>query len=241
MSHSFAKSLLKNSLNVLHQNLLLKMSPYYPAVSHMSDHVLSNLSRHRSFPDRPIAPLFVGLQGPQGSGKTYLASLLRESLTAEPHNLSVAVLSVDDLYAPYSGLCKIEQMNPGNRLLKGRGLPGTHDIQLGTDVLSALRRINDDEVATVTLPVFEKSLHNGKGDRLTEGLLVKSPVDVVVMEGWCMGFGTIDNDELERRWTMMDDEIKDWCRIKDIRVVNDKLREYVDWWQFFDVFVQVRQ
>jgi D-glycerate 3-kinase len=208
----------------------------------MSDHILTQLPRHRSSSSsRPAPPLFVGVQGPQGSGKTYLSSLLRKLLTAEPHNLSVVVFSVDDLYTPYTGLCETEQMNPGNRLLEGRGLPGTHDMQIGKDILSALRAINEDEAATVTLPVFEKSLHNGKGDRLTDGVLVKNPVDVVVMEGWCMGFRAIDNRELERRWSAMDVEIKDWCREDDVKVVNDKLREYIDWWQFFDVFIQVRQ
>lgn len=215
------------------------MTSHNTAVSYISAHILSSLSQHRSSPSTPTPPLFVGIQGPQGSGKTYLTSLLRDLLTE--NNLSVAVLSIDDLYLPYSGLRVVEQLHAGNRLLKGRGLPGTHDVQLGKNILSALRDINEDRAATVTLPVFEKSLHDGKGDRLPHGVLVKSPVDVVIMEGWCMGFCPTGNDEIERRWSAMADEMKVWCRKEDVKVVNDKLWEYVDWWEFFDVFVQVRQ
>lgn len=217
------------------------MTSYDTAASYISAHILSHLSRHRSSSSTPTTPLFVGIQGPQGSGKTYITSLLRELLTGEPHKLSVAVLSIDDLYLPYSGLQEVERLNGGNRLLKGRGLPGTHDVQLGKDILSALKSINENEAVSITLPVFEKSLHNGKGDRLPDGVLVKGPVDVVIMEGWCMGFCPISKDEIERRWPTMSDEMKVWCRKEDVKVVNDKLGEYADWWQFFDVFVQVRQ
>lgn len=215
------------------------MTSKAPAVPHMAAHVLSHLSRHRSSARIPNPPLFVGIQGPQGSGKTYLTSILRDTLTSGPHNLSVAVLSIDDLYLPHAGLAEVAERYPGNRLLKGRGLPGTHDVRLGKDILNSLRGINEAHAGPVTLPVFEKSLHSGEGDRLPSGIVVKGPIDVVVMEGWCMGFSSIDGKLIEHRWEEMDTEMKSWCRIEDVKAVNEKLKEYADWWGLFDSFIQV--
>lgn len=215
------------------------MTTEIPAVQHMSAHVLSHLSRHRSAACSPIKPLFVGVQGPQGSGKTFLTSKLRDSLISEPHNLSVVVLSIDDLYLPHTGLAKVAEAYPGNRLLKGRGLPGTHDVQLGREILNELKGINETGTTSITLPVFEKSLHNGEGDRTSDGIVIKGPVDVVVMEGWCLGFCPINTSEIEKRWEGMSEEMKSWCPLEDVKIVNNKLKDYRDWWDVIDVFIQV--
>jgi D-glycerate 3-kinase len=206
------------------------MTSRNPSVSLISGHIRTQLLRHTS-----SSPLFVAIQGPQGCGKTYLTSLLAESLD----DLSVTILSMDDLYLPYSQLCDVEKMYSGNQLLKGRGLPGTHDVQLGEDILNALKHVNQDGADAVTLPVFDKSLQGGKGDRLPDGVVIKGPVDVVVMEGWCMGFCSIGDDEIDKRWSTMSHDKQSWCSKENVAVVNDKLREYVAWWDFFDVFVQV--
>lgn len=214
-----------------------------PAVSHMSAHVLSHLARHRSTSSNTVAtpPLFVGVQGPQGSGKTYLTSKLCTVLTTEPHNLSVTVLSIDDLYLTQAALVNIAETYAGNRLLEGRGLPGTHDVDLGREVLYALKHINEHGAPSVILPIFDKSLHNGRGDRIQEGVVVKGPVDVVILEGWCVGFCFIDADEIESRWSRMDDKLKQWCSQEHVRVVNEKLTGYAKLWETLDVFMQVRR
>ena len=115
----------------------------------MSSHVLAQLDSHRSHHEKQgtslpsIPPVIVGVQGPQGSGKTFLTSILRETLQSAPHNLSVAVLSLDDLYLTHDGLVALAAAHPQNALLKGRGQPGTHDVPLGTEVLNKLKRINN--------------------------------------------------------------------------------------------------
>ncbi|KAH8087829.1 P-loop containing nucleoside triphosphate hydrolase protein [Cristinia sonorae] len=223
------------------------MSTEIPAVQHISSHVLTNLARHRHMaPTRPIQPLFVGVQGPQGSGKSFLSSRLKKVLTSPPHSLSVVVLSIDDLYLPHDGLVALAQAHPDNTLLKGRGQPGTHDVALGTEILQQLKEINSTDGAEVNLPVFEKSLHGGEGDRLHETVTVGGPVDVVIMEGWCLGFHPITKDEIQRRW---DRPVKgldpDFFRSRgfrreDVEDVNERLKEYLPWWNFFSVFVQVK-
>lgn len=209
------------------------------STSRIAAHILSRLPT-RSHP----RPLFIALQGPQGSGKTYLTSLLSTCLSSPPHNLTLATLSLDDLYLPHPILRALRERYPLNRLLAGRGLPGTHDLELGVRVLQELRDINDEGGRNeVLLPAFEKSLHNGEGDRLPPSPThsAKGPLDVVLMEGWCMGFSAITSDELDERWEeRVGAEMKMWCAVEHVREVNEMLKGYEALWAFFDLFIQVR-
>ncbi|KAE9411595.1 P-loop containing nucleoside triphosphate hydrolase protein [Gymnopus androsaceus JB14] len=209
------------------------------AVLHISNHILSLLSNHTS------PPLFVALQGPQGSGKSYLSNLVRSHLSAAPYALNVVVLSVDDLYLTHQGLVDLAQRHPENPLWSGRGQPGTHDVELGVAVLNSLK-----EGSPVELPRFDKSLFNGEGDRLPmdgTGTIVELPVDVFIMEGWFTGFYPISLQELESRWDgiwarerkvlNLDDTV---VGTKDnIIAVNEELVRYMELWSFFDVFIKL--
>src|SRR5689334_18588644 len=69
-------------------------------------------------------PLVFGVCGSQGLGKSTLARVLKEALL-EAHGLSVAVLSLDDLYLSSAERARLARdVHP---LLKTRGVPGTHD------------------------------------------------------------------------------------------------------------------
>ena len=215
----------------------------------MSSHVLAQLKEHRARhegSETSVPPLIVGVQGPQGSGKTFLTSILRDTLQAAPHSLSVAVLSLDDLYLPHAGLVAVAQAHPSNPLLNGRGQPGTHDVPLGTEVLNKLKRINFSQEATgVALPSFDKSLFSGEGDRAPGGAVVRPPVDVVLFEGWCVGFYPISRDEVERRWMRPIPGLEEGFlekrgyKLENVLEINERLRAYVSWWELFDTFLQV--
>jgi D-glycerate 3-kinase len=185
----------------------------------------------------------MALQGPQGSGKTYITALLAQHLTSTPHNLKLATLSLDDLYLPHTKLLDLkERQYPGNRLLEGRGLPGTHDLELAIDVLGKLKNINEvDSDDEVLLPVFDKSIHNGEGDRSPPNpdLAIHGPLDIVILEGWCLGFSSIDSSSLQERWEGMSEEMKGWCGLGHVMEVNGLLEAYERLWALFDVFVQV--
>ena len=125
---------------------------------------------------RPAKPWIVGLCGPQGSGKSTLAASLR--CLMEVRGARVAVLALDDLY-----LGRAERMALAQRvhpLLATRGVPGTHDVTLGLDLLARLRGARP-----VALPVFDKA----RDDRLPEAAWqsVPAPLDVLLFEGWCVG------------------------------------------------------
>jgi D-glycerate 3-kinase len=116
----------------------------------------------------------VGICGAQGSGKSTLTAVLAHLLEAE--GLKVAVLSIDDLY-----LTRAERRALGRKahpLLATRGVPGTHDVDLGASALDALAR-----PGRMVLPRFDKAAD----DRAAEGTVVEGPVDVVLFEGWCVG------------------------------------------------------
>lgn len=58
----------------------------------------------------------------------------------------------------------------------------------------------------VLIPEFDNSEFNGEGDRVPEekwNKVVISPesgIDVIVLEGWCVGFQPLDESVLEEKW-----------------------------------------
>ncbi|KAJ7072642.1 P-loop containing nucleoside triphosphate hydrolase protein, partial [Mycena amicta] len=210
------------------------MSALHPILAHVR-HILNDSSTQR--------PLFIALQGPQGSGKSYLSALLAEQLRLS--SLNVAVLSLDDLYLSHEGLVALATAHPHNPLWRGRGQPGTHDVALGLDVLTALR-----DGQEVELPRFDKSLFNGEGDRVPSGspdaVIARPPVDVVLLEGWCVGFYPISTEELHARWDGAWSEERDRLRLgdavrkEDIVAANERLKSYIPIWDMFDVFIQLQ-
>lgn len=90
------------------------------------------------------------------------------------------------------------QANPGNAVLKVRGNAGTHDLELGTRTLSALCSAVSPDV-TVAVPRYDKSQHGGRGDRADSSTwpVVSGPLDVVLFEGWMLGFAAV-TDQVQK-------------------------------------------
>ena len=117
-------------------------------------------------------------------------------------------------------------------------------MELGVKLLAALKQGKGE----VEIPRFDKSLHNGQGDRLPmdgSGVVVKGPLDVVILEGWSVCFYPIEEEEVERRWNGAWGYERERLSLgtysmENILEVNKKLEEYVKMWSFFDVFVKVR-
>lgn len=209
-----------------------------PAAGFMLRHILEHLKRGVG----TNRPLVVGVQGPQGSGKTFLTTKLRDELISPPHCLSVALISLDDLYYPYSELVRVADRHPHNPLLQGRGLPGTHDVSLGTRILNSLCRANDPGAeGTVSIPIFDKSLQSGRGDRLERSTVVNGPLDVVIVEGWCTGFYPTPSETIDERYDsgLNLSRSSFVYRKEDVHEINKLLRPYVDWWSAFDTLIQV--
>ncbi|MCB9627839.1 MAG: kinase [Sandaracinaceae bacterium] len=122
----------------------------------------------------------IGVYGAQGSGKTTLASSLAQLLRAHA-GLNAVALSLDDFYLTRAHRLRVAaRLHP---LFATRGVPGTHDIPLllrTVDALLAPGPHGDHEVA---VPRFDKA----QDDRAPTALRLRAPVDVVILEGWCLG------------------------------------------------------
>jgi D-glycerate 3-kinase len=139
-------------------------------------------------------PLVLGLQAPQGAGKTTLVTHLLRRL--EARGLRAAGVSIDDFYLTRAEQLALAAAHPGNPYLEHRGYPGTHDIRLGTKTLAALKGIRTG--AQVQVPVYDKSAHAGRGDRASEAAwrTIEGPLDLVVVEGWMLGFTPVSPTQL---------------------------------------------
>jgi D-glycerate 3-kinase len=137
------------------------------------------LVAHRKALDRPLVQ---GILGSQGTGKTTLGVIL--TLILGHLGYPTLSFSLDDLYKPYAERQRLQQEDPR---LVWRGPPGTHDIQLGIQVLDQLR---SGRKVPIQIPRFDKSAQAGAGDRTDPETV--SAVEIVLFEGWFVGARPID-------------------------------------------------
>ncbi len=124
------------------------------------------------------SPHFIGINGAQGSGKSTLCKILQLVLSAG-FGKRIAILSIDDLYLTRAERVTLaETVHP---LLLTRGVPGTHDVELGLRLFQQLR----NQHGSIKLPRFDKTID----DRADESNWprIDLPVDIVLFEGWCVG------------------------------------------------------
>ena len=124
--------------------------------------------------------LVLGINGAQGSGKSTLADFLGRILEAG-FGLRVAALSIDDFYLARAERERLaRQIHP---LLHTRGVPGTHDVNLG---LATIRALRSAEPGTLTpLPAFDKAQDDRRPAQ--EWPQFRGRPDAILFEGWCVG------------------------------------------------------
>ncbi|KAI0560957.1 Phosphoribulokinase/uridine kinase [Gracilaria domingensis] len=179
--------------------------------------VLRELDRHNEFVATSGArprPFILGFCCPQGGGKTTMTTFMETLLRAAGKTVQIA--SLDDFYVTNAEQRQIAAKYPDNRLMQYRGMPGTHDLELLNTTLDALRRGQD-----VSIPRYDKTAFNGRGDRAPESdwKHISETTDVVLFEGWCLGFEPVP-------YTQLNDQ--------DLSVVNDALHEFVHMYKRFD-------
>jgi D-glycerate 3-kinase len=163
---------------------------YVPMTAWVADHVEDST-------------VVLGLNGAQGTGKSTLARLLQR-LLGRIHGVRAAILSLDDLYL--SADARLQRANTIHPLLATRGVPGTHDVDLGIRVLRCLR-----EGRPIALPRFDKA----RDERypVAQWPPWEGRCDVVIFEGWCMGARSQRPDELEapvNGLERLEDSTGDW-------------------------------
>ena len=135
------------------------------------------LAEHQSGAQKPI---LVAINGCQGSGKTTVGDYLCDAL-AQEHDLNAVALSLDDFYLTLAERQALaSSVHP---LLVTRGVPGTHAMGLLRDTLAQLLEVNRH--SAVAIPRFDKSIDDRRPRADWDQMA--APVQVVLLEGWCLG------------------------------------------------------
>jgi len=123
----------------------------------------------------------IGISALPGTGKTTLGKWL-EAISLKL-NFKIAVISIDDFYLPSDEMKQAIMNNPWN---VSRGFPGSHSTKLMHEKL-----LNWKFNGQLNVPVFDKSLRNGLGDR--SHWRSDNP-DLLVIEGWFLGIEPSSDD-----------------------------------------------
>ncbi len=172
--------------------------------------------------------LILGIHGCQGSGKSTLAALL-VLLLKEMQGVSSINLSLDDFYLTHAK--REELAGTIHPLLITRGVPGTHDIGLAIKTIKALCKNGE-----VAIPRFNKA--NDDREAISNWPLVVAPVDVIIIEGWCLGVTPQSEPELKAPVNTLEAEEDNgqWRRY-----VNEQLAgEYQELFKLLDMLLMLK-
>jgi D-glycerate 3-kinase len=140
-------------------------------------------------------------------------------------------LSIDDFY-----LTRAERQLLAasiHPLFATRGVPATHDLQLANSIMDALQ----GPPAEVLIPRFDKAWDDRASRQ--QWAPVRSPVDVIIVEGWCMGATA----QAEQALSVAANKLEAEHDPKAIwrRHVNQQLNgSYKDFFQRFDAWVMLK-
>ncbi|KAG8077557.1 hypothetical protein GUJ93_ZPchr0007g3818 [Zizania palustris] len=198
---------------------------YIPVFLWCEDQVTEHRAKYNEGDEIP--PLVIGVSAPQGSGKTTLVFALDYLFRVSGRNS--ATLSIDDFYLTAEEQAKLRESNPGNALLEFRGNAGSHDLPFSVETLESLIKLTKEGMK-MKLPRYDKSAFGGRGDRAGPSVWpeVEGPLEVVLFEGWMLGFKPLPdevvkavdpqlevvNKNLEAYYSAWDRFIKSWMVIK---------------------------
>lgn len=180
--------------------------------------LLKTLSKYT----RDQRPLIIGINGPQGCGKSVLSATFVDLL--QRVGLNGVAMSIDDFYLTRDEQVALASKYASNSLLQQRGYPGTHDIELGMRTFRALKNIA--ATGTVPVPVYDKSKNDGSGDRSppSHWKKVSGPLDLIFLEGWMLGYSEIPKERIPN---------------EDFLQINQMLKKYHAWYRLLDAFVHL--
>ena len=166
-------------------------------------------------------PVIQGVLGGQGTGKTTLAIVLTHLLTHMGYR--VCGFSIDDIYKTHHDRQKLMESDPR---LRWRGPPGTHDVELGLQVLRKIKHV--ERSGSIAIPRFDKSLHDGSGDRIAPEYI--EGADIVLFEGWFVGARPIDPGTFDAAPSPINTD----ADRQFARDINTRLVEYLPLWEELD-------
>ena len=169
---------------------------------------------HDNFSDRKI----IGISALPGTGKTTLGKWL-EAISFKL-NFKISVISIDDFYLPSDEMKLAIKDNPWN---VSRGFPGSHSVKLMYEKLLDWK-IN----GKLNVPVFDKSLRNGLGDR---SHWKSDNPDLLIIEGWFLGIEPSSSDLIYQH---MNSLALTEHESSYIYKIQNNLNKYSDVWTLID-------
>ena len=169
----------------------------------------------------------IGLSALPGCGKSSLGRWLEGA--ASQLGLSLQVVSIDDFYLDAAGLDLAMQGNPWG---VPRALPGSHDLPLLLDRLSAWRQGEQPN-----LPMFDKALRKGRGDRCGWR---PCPARILLLEGWFVGCEPLAAGQPISAGS---EHLLPPLSAEELRyrhIVQDQLRTYAPVWSSLDALWQLQ-
>ena len=153
-----------------------------------------------------------------GTGKTTLGKWLE--CTSLKLNFKISVISIDDFYLPSNEMEIAIKNNPWN---VSRGFPGSHSINLMNETLYKWKMDGQ-----LNVPVFDKSLRNGLGDR---SHWREEKPDLLIIEGWFLGVKPLSLK------LYSDDVVYPPLNSYESfyrRNIQENLKQYLDIWNLLD-------
>lgn len=168
----------------------------------------------------------------------YQVKSLTQALAAPPHNVRAIEFSIDDLYLPHEEQVKLATLFPDNPLMQNQVQPSTRSMSQGIDLFTAI----SNQKERIEIPSFGKSLCDSAEDRRqrdqwqTMNQEGERPVDIVIFEGWCVGFRALSNEEVTAKWKRANATYEKQgiayggclgrLSLADVMFVNEQLRKY---------------
>ena len=190
---------MKIDIEIFIQNELKKITNKKFSKKYIDKHLIPIVNNINNSNDKKFI-----ISGPQGSGKTTLAKLLKIVLE-KIYKKKVMLLSIDDYYL--SKKKRIELSKKIHPLLITRGVPGTHNVKRLKKHL--------DQFLQNKFPIRTLNFDKLKDDVSSKRTIIKD-ADIFLLEGWCCGSKPMTDEYLYKN-------INDLERKSD---KNNKWREF---------------
>lgn len=207
----------KTSVQLKQLALTLKIDR---ATDDFFSHIVAPLAVYFNSLARDGSPVFIGFTGGQGSGKTTLSEFVQLALQ-EGFGRKTVGFSIDDIY-------KTREEREGigrtiHPMCEVRGVPGTHDVQLGLDTLDSLCQAGVDSVTAI--PAFSKPLDQHLPKESWEQYVGKP--DFIFFDAWCGGAKPLPLDNWKPPMNLLEEQEDPdgiWSKWSNLELAGDYQR-----------------
>ena len=226
----FCKDLFKQSKTSLYE-LADRLEIHSISKNFFTEIVIPLTSFFNSLENRS-KPYFICFTGGQGSGKTTLSEFVQLVLKEGCKKRSIG-FSIDDIYkTPEEREYLAKSIHP---LCKVRGVPGTHDIELGLNTLDSLVEANDFSLTPI--PSFSKPLdrHLPKDS----WPVYEGKPDFIFFDAWCGGVKPISEDNWDPPINKLEEEMDPkgvWSKWSNQELSGD----YQKFFSLIDLLILIR-